>query len=192
MSVYATRSRIAICVRQPDVAVLDRDRRRRFLVEEHPQRLHSAASALELALHATEVRTDRSVPGLNVRRFDDAAYIVEWHPELPEPPDHLRLRHLRDVVAPVARVRVDRRRRQQSNFVVMVQRLHAQERHPREVADAQQVLITRTMKPSVAGESSPAPHKSPRAEVHRRDESLSPRTSSDALSLDLDKARRTY
>ena len=102
-----------------------------------PQRRDRRPRLLQLTLHASQVGGDRRVAGGDVGRVHDRADRVERHPELTQPADRLRDRHLWHRVAPVPAVRIDRRRRQQPDLVVVPQRLHAHERHPREVADAQ-------------------------------------------------------
>src|SRR4029078_2104112 len=97
---------------------------------------------------------DRRVAGANVRSLDHRPYIVERHTQLTQTPDHLRRRYLRELVAPIPGVGVDLRGGQQTDLVVMAQRLDAHERHPREVADADERAHAARMKPPVTGESS--------------------------------------
>ena len=107
------------------------------MFEQRAQRRDRRLRLLELALHAAQVRGDRRVASADVGRVDDRADVLQRHPELAQPADHLRDRHLCDRVVPVAAARIDPRRREEPDLVVVTQRLHAHKRHPREVADGQ-------------------------------------------------------
>lgn len=94
-------------------------------------------SAVQLVLHPLQMGDDRRVPRLDVGCLKDGFQRVQRLAQVTEPADDLRGRNLARVIVPVTAVGVDRGRREQAEIVIVPQRLHAQKRHPREVADAQ-------------------------------------------------------
>ena len=69
---------------------------------------------------------------------EDVAHLVDRHVEVAEPADRLGRADLARGVAPVPGRGVDARRFEQPDVVVVPERLHAQVRHLRELADRQQ------------------------------------------------------
>ena len=117
-------------------AVVDRTRRARR-GEERLQRRHRVLGALELVLHRLEVVDDGPVAGREVGRLEHRAHLLERHVEVAEPADGLGGGDLVGAVVPVAARRVDLGRLEQADVVVVPERLHAQVRHLRELADGE-------------------------------------------------------
>jgi hypothetical protein len=81
--------------------------------------------------------SDLAVPGLEVGRRKDRRDLVERHPEIPQPPDHLRRSDLAGVIGPIAGEGVDGGGLKDAHVMVVPERLDAQVRHPGEVTDGQ-------------------------------------------------------
>src|SRR5215469_16446774 len=71
----------------------------------------------------------------HVRRSEQRADVVERHPQVPEPADHLSGYDLTWLVVPIAGPRVDLGGVQHADIVVVAQRLDAEVRHLGEVTD---------------------------------------------------------
>jgi len=119
-----------------------RDGECRLVGGQHPlQRLDGRPRLGELRAHPVEVVDDHGVARLLVRRVEEGAQALDRQVEVAEPPDHLGGGDLGHVVGAVAGGVVDAGGRQQSGLVVVTQRLHRQERHPRELPDAEQLGV---------------------------------------------------
>ena len=116
--------------------VLDRLRRFRLL-EQVLQRRDRGLGLRELRLQAVEVRADQRVAGADIRRREHRAHRVDRHVEIAEAADHLRGRDLIGRVVAVAVARIDVGGLEQTDAVVVAQRLRAEMRHPGEVTDRQ-------------------------------------------------------
>ena len=73
---------------------------------------------------------DRRISGVDVRRAQDRAHIVERHAQIAETPDHLRGRHLARRVEAVTGRLVHGRGFEQPDVVVVPERLDAEVGHP--------------------------------------------------------------
>ena len=109
------------------------------------QRGHRLLCLLELPLHALEMPEERPVAGSGVGSLQHHPDLVDRHVELAEPADGVRNGNLARRVAPVARGRVDVRRLEQADIVVVPERLDAQVGHLRELADADHGVHFRSM-----------------------------------------------
>ena len=107
----------------------------RGMLEQFAQGRDGVLGAAELLLKPAQVAGDQLAAGGEVRGAQDAADVFEWHVEITEPADDLRGGDLREVVATVARERIDFRGRKQARFVVVAQRFLAQVGGAGEVAD---------------------------------------------------------
>ena len=84
-----------------------------------------------------QVGGDERVPGVDVGRLQDGADLFQRHVEIAEPSDDLCRGDLLRRVTAVARVRVDLRRDQQPEPVVVPEGLHAEVGGPGEITDGQ-------------------------------------------------------
>src|SRR6202012_1741725 len=91
----------------------------------------------KIPLQQRQVRRNELVPGVDVGRLQDGANLFERHLEIAEPSDDLCRGYLLGAVPAVTRVRIDFRRDQQSEPVVVPQGLDAEVGGPREVTDGQ-------------------------------------------------------
>ena len=87
-------------------------------------------------------------------RREHRADVVHRQVEVAEPADQPGLADLLGPVVAIAAARVGPRGLEQPHVVVVAQRLHGQERHPREVADGQQLRHASSLHSPPGGESS--------------------------------------
>ena len=113
-----------------------------------------SCTCFELAAHPVEVLDDDGVAGGLVGGLQHGAYVVDRQVEVAEPADQPGLGDLLGAVVAVAAARVGPGRLQQPHVVIVPQRLHGQEGHPREVADGQQAVHAHSLHSPPAGESS--------------------------------------
>jgi hypothetical protein len=129
--------------------------------EQVPQRRDGALGPGQVLLQARQVRGYEPVAGPQVRSREDRADLLQGHVEVPEAADDLRGRDLIGRVAPVPGGRVDVRRLQEAEAVIVPQRLDAQLRGAGEIPDAQRGGHTPSVDPPLRGESTPAPALDP-------------------------------
>ena len=101
------------------------------------KRCDGVLRVLELLLHHLEVIEDRPVPGGEIGRLQHGAHLLDRHVEVAEAPDGLGGRHLIGAVVPVSAGRIDVGGFEEPDVVIVPQRLHAEVRHLRELADGE-------------------------------------------------------
>ena len=122
--------------RRQDAAVLEGGRRSSLgQLEKTPERGHRFLSAGQAAFEALEVGDDDLVASGQVGSSYDRSDLVQGHVQRPEAADHLSGRDLVSGVAPVAGGRVDVSGFEESDPVVVVERLDAQMRRSSEVSN---------------------------------------------------------
>ncbi len=135
-------------------AVLHRERVARW-PQQCPQGRDHLRGAAERLLHALQVLGDRRVAGGLVVGRQHGLDVGHRHLQQPEPADQLGLLHLRNSVAPVPG-RIHLGRGQQTDVVVVPQRLRREMGKAGELADRDQCLHAGSLHLPVAGRSSPA------------------------------------